>query len=191
MIQSKSLLRKKVVFSLIIILAWMALMVTGVRAFFSTNTTISDNVISSGSVDLLLDTSGDSQPHFSDSAPGFYDDVYPGSIGEYHYLWVKETSKNNLNLALDMRIFDRMVTFSESVRDNFSLEIEPVDENNNSMGVPVFMTWRDMENTRVPLKFNLLDGRVQKFRFRVVVSSALQDQSLFFHYDLIMGATQL
>jgi hypothetical protein len=182
-------MKRKLLYSLLIVLAWLGFLVEGSHALFSASTTLTGNTINTGTVELQISNAqtGGSTAAFAASAQGFAYNLNPGS-NDMRFMYLKNTSQ--INAAMDITVLANTNVVNNEFFNAVTMEFAPVDESGASTGTPVSVTLNSLANAQIPLGVSIPQGASQRIRVKTALSSGYARQSQSIAYDLTFNGSQ-
>jgi hypothetical protein len=181
-------MRKRVLYSILIILAWFGFVVEGSHALFVDAATLSGSSVTTGTVDLQISNSQNgSSTLYADSRPGFSMILNPGEFQD-NYLFLKNASASPISMDVD--VLAAMQTTSVELQKSLALEFVPVDSAGVATADPIQMSMTQLTTARQSLKVSLDKGGTQRFRVRTSLISSFASQGQAVTYDLVFNGVQ-
>lgn len=182
-------LSRRLMFSVMIIVAWFGLIAEGAHALITDTATLTGNSISTGSTDLQISNSqSGSSTTFADSRTGFSYFLNPGETGESYFL-LKNASSSNTMLDIDVTAGNA----GDSSPDLISailVELTPVDSAGVATGVPISRQLQEYIAGHINLGATIDKGKTQRFKAKIILSPLVNLANQSINYDLVFTGTQ-
>lgn len=181
---------RRLVISLAIVLAWLGFVVQGARALLNDSSMITENTITSGSVDMKVGLGNDLNfAVFENNQVGRTHDLLPGHE-DTDYIYVKNDSVSNVALDLSMSCIGHEGN-DASVYDGFQIQVVRVNEDGVEISNPVFMSLADLIGGNNSLGIQVLQGEAAKLRIRTMMLESSTSQNVNINYDVVIAGTQV
>jgi hypothetical protein len=179
---------RKLSLSLMLVIVWLGFIVGGSHALFGDAASLSGNVITTGTANLLISNSqGSTYTQFDDSRPGFDYNLIPGQE-ESRYFVLKNGSASNVTFDISVSVIGQNTT--PEVLSFVTLKFVPVDDAGNETGPVVSFGMTTYGSTVVPLGVQIPAGGVQRMKAITGLSSASTAQGKTIMYDLVFTGVQ-
>lgn len=179
----------RVIWSIAIVFLWVGFVTDSAHAIFTDAVSLTGNVISTGSADLLISNSQNpSSTVFEDSRPGFSQMLSPGQTTEKYFL-LKNASAADVSFGIDLQATN--ATGSANLRSAVNLEIIPIDGDGLPQGEGIAGTLNDLAQQHSRIFTSIGHGVTQRFKIRTGLSNGYADQNQSLTYDLVFTGTQL
>jgi len=181
-------MRKRILYSLLIVLAWLGFVVEGSHALFSDQAALAGNTITTGSVDLLISNSqSSSSTTYADTRPGFAMSLVPGGKDE-HYIILKNASTSDV--PMDITLAANLQTPNPDLSAQVILDILPVDGTGQPTGQTVTIPLDALQGSQHDLSVSVAKGATQRLLIRTSLQSLYSNQGQSLAYDLTFNGVQ-
>ena len=180
--------RKRMIYSVLVVLAWFGFAVDGTKALFSDSATLTSSTMATGTVDLLISNSQNSSSTiYEEERPGFNAQLSPGETQESYFL-LKNTGTSSVDL--DISVKSVVKTSVQDLPQSTTLKFTPVDSTGASIGEEVSDSVSALSVSTLPLKVTIPAGGYQRFRLKTSLASSYTQQNKSISYDLIFTGVQ-
>jgi hypothetical protein len=182
-------MKKRLLYSLLIVLAWLGFLVEGSHALFTASATLTGNTINTGTVELQISNaqSNAGTAAFAASQPGFAYNLNPGS-SDTRYFYLKNNSQSDV--PMDITSIANAQVNNQEFFNAMTMEFAPVDEASTPTGTPVVVTMSSLTGGQAPLGVTIPKGATQRVRLKTSLSSSYSRQNQSFSYDLTFYGAQ-
>jgi hypothetical protein len=181
-------MRRKIFFAMLILMAWFGFVIEGSYALFTDTAGLQTNLITTGSLDLLISNSQSaSSTTYADFRPGFTYLLSPGQ-SEDNYFLLKNTGGSTVPLSIDV---SASLASNTTMSDMVTLTFYTVDEAGSPVGSGTTATLTALTKSRVSLGATVAPGVAQRFIVKVKLSEGYQSHSQSLQYDLMFTGTQI
>ncbi len=179
---------KRVLYSVLIVLAWLGFVVEGSHALFSDFASLSNNSITTGTVDLQISNSQNgTSTVYADVRPGFAMIINPGESDD-HYLILKNASQADTPFDIDVTASPQGT--NPELFNALTVDFTPVDTQGTAVGAPVSVPMLTLVNSRLPLGITINKGSTQRILVHTKLAATYASQNQSITYDLTFNGTQ-
>ena len=181
-------MRKRLLLSLCVLLAWLGFVVEGSHALFTDSATLAGNTITTGQADLQVSNSQNpSSTVYADIRPGFAMGINPGEADQ-HFFLLKNMSDSTV--ALDIDVAASTPGTDKEFPQYVSFNFVPVDENGAPTGTPVTALLADLFEAAHSLQVTIPTGAAQRFQVTTKMNQDYHLPNVSYSYDLVFTGTQ-
>lgn len=179
---------RKLLYSLLIVLAWLSLVAEGSHSLFVDTATLTGSTVTTGTAGLLISNSQNaSSTIFAESRPGFSFSLVPGQSDDKFFL-LKNSSASPL--ALDIIASASLPEGAPDLSKSILIELTPVTDDGIQAGSPVKMVLNDLTTNPIALNASISQGDTQRFRIRAFLMPAYAGQGDNLSFDMVFTGTQ-
>lgn len=172
----------------VLAVAWFGMVTQSGHALFSDTATLTDNMVTTGSVDLQVSNSqSGSSTLFADARMGFEYTLNPGESAEKYFLLKNiSTSSLSLDIAVSVAQYSGDASFSPMLQ----LEFTPVDSTGVETGPAKVTTLAAMVSAPVSLGVKVEGGKTQRFKLKTILAAEYASPQQSVTYQLVFTGTQ-
>ena len=180
--------KRSVLMALCVLLTWLSFVVDGAHALFVDSTALTGNVITTGSVNILVSNSQNpSSTVYDETRPGFSWSLIPGVFVDKYFL-IKNTSPSNIEMDIDAFIVTSDI--DPALNNLVDISIVQVDATGVETGEAMESTLGELRDHHSVIFGSIPQGEYRRFKMSVRLNSSYTGQGDSATYDLILTGTQ-